>query len=325
MSEHQNSPVRQSGGSHPQVTLVVTTYNRQALVLRALQSIAASDADPAAYQVLVVDNNSSDDTAAVVKAFIAAHPHLPLHYLFEARQGLSHARNKGLAAARGRCIAFMDDDQEIDARYLSLLTAAFDRTGAACLGGRIFYTNADALPDWLAPLVDRIGQIDLGPETRALDERDPCLKGGNIAFLTQELRALGGFDPQLGRIGDALGAGEEDAVQATLRRQGKAIFYCPELVQYNVLLPEKWHKRYWREQAYARGRTDFLRSRSEWERGVRWFGVPRTLYRALILSVARLAAATLGLDGVRRFQRERDVRAVFGQMVEARAQSRLQR
>lgn len=300
-------------------TLVVTTYNRAALLARALASIAASHADPTRYEVIVVDNNSSDDTAQAWSVFTQAHPTLPFRYLFEPRQGLSHARNAGLAAARGQHIAFMDDDQEIDAGYLRALPAAFERTGAACLGGRIFYRHADALPPWLTPLIDRIGQIDLGDATLTLGAGAPYLKGGNIAFDTTALRGLGGFDPLLGRNGNTLGAGEEDAVQDQLRGAGRVIAYCPELVQFNVLLPEKLHKRYWRAQAYWGGRSEFQRSHGQWQGAVQWAGAPRALYRSLLSGAGRWAAAVLTLDSVRSFQRERDVRGLLGNIAEARA------
>ncbi len=300
-------------------TLVVTTYNRAALLTRALDSIAASSADPSRYEVIVVDNNSSDGTVQAWAAFAKTHPALPFRYLFEARQGLSHARNAGLAAAAGQHIAFMDDDQEIDCHYLRELPAAFSRTGAACLGGRIFYRNAHDLPAWLVPLVDRIGQIDLGDDDRLLGPGAPYLKGGNIAFDTEALRALGGFDPLLGRNGTSLGGGEEDAVQDSLRGQGKTIAYCPELVQYNVLLPEKLHKRYWRAQAYGGGRSEYQRSRALWAGAPTWAGAPRAMFRTLLRSAGQCAAAALAGDGVRCFQRERDVWGCLGSMAEARA------
>jgi len=300
-------------------TLVVTTYNRAALLTRALASIAASSADPQRYEVIVVDNNSTDTTAAAWNAFSKAHPALPFRYLFEPRQGLSHARNAGLAAAAGQHIAFMDDDQEIDSHYLQALPAAFERTAAACLGGRIFYSNAHRLPAWLVPLIDRIGQIDLGDSVRVLGENAPYLLGGNIAFDTQALRALGGFDPLLGRNGSSLGGGEEDAVQDGLRAAGRSIAYCPELVQFNVLLPEKMHKRYWRAQAYWGGRSEVQRSRAQWQGAVSWAGVPRAMVRSLAHNLVRCAAAALAFDGVRCFQRERDVWGSLGHIAEARA------
>ena len=303
-------------------TLVVTTYNRAAMLARALESIAAAEADPARFEVIVVNNNSTDDTAAVFETFAKSHPASPLRYLFEPTQGLSHARNAGLAAAAGRFVAFMDDDQTIDRGYLAALPSAFDRTGAACVGGRIFYSNADSIPGWLQVLVDRIGQIDLGTDTLALPQGAPYLLGGNIAFRAEALRALGGFDPLLGRVGRSLGQGEEDAVQDGLRAAGKTIAYCPELVQYNVVLPEKRHKRYWRAQAFWGGRSEFQRSQALWTGAPTWAGVPRALFRTLLQNAGQCATAALTGEGVRCFQRERDVRGCLGAMAEARALAR---
>ena len=257
-------------------TLVVTTYNRAALLTRVLESIAASGVDWARHEVVVVDNNSSDGTAQASRGFAEAHPTLPLRYLFEPRQGLLHARNAGLAAAQAWHIAFMDDDQQIDPNCLHALPMALARTGAACLGGRIFYRNAHDLPVWLVPLVDRIAQIDLG-------------------------------------------GSEEDAVQDLLRAQGKTIACCPELVRFNVLLPKKLRKRCWRAQAYGGGHSEFQRSQVLWSSAQAWAGAPRALFRTLLQSAGQCAAAALAGDGVRCFQRERDVWGCPGSMAEARA------
>jgi glycosyltransferase involved in cell wall biosynthesis len=301
------------------LTLVIPTYNRAPLLSRALQSIQASIDPPRDAELLVVDNNSSDDTEKLVSEFVASGPVVSCRYLFEQEQGLSYARNAGLREARGRYIAYMDDEQEICPHYLKRVAAAFERTGADCVGGRILYKSVDGVPAWLKPLIDRIGQIDLGPETLKLHHGDPYLKGGNIAFDSAVLRAIGGFDAGLGRNGEKLLDGEEDAAQDALRSRGYTVAYCPELVQYNALLPEKLHKRYWRAHAYWGGRSSLRRSQDSWNAAVVWFGVPRSMYRSLGRSVARLVVSSATRDDAERFQRERDVWRTLGMMNEARA------
>lgn len=241
------------------LSLAVTTFNRAHCIERALASIAALEL-PANFQaeVLVVDNNSTDSTAELLAKVQAGWQGLPLRLLAERRQGLSHARNCALAAARGEWIAYMDDDQTIAADYLVEFARTRARTRADVIGGRVLYQFDAPLPDWLPPLIRTVGQIDLGDAVLSLQTPPQFLKGGNIAFRRDKLAQVGGFDPRLGRIGASLLAGEEDDVQLRMVRQGSSIQYWPGLVQYNELPPGKRKKSYWRRHAFGWGATQTL-------------------------------------------------------------------
>jgi glucosyl-dolichyl phosphate glucuronosyltransferase len=94
----------------PQLTIVICTYNRAALLQKALASLVVQTLPAAQFEVIVVDNNSTDDTAVVCAAFAAQHPTLLLRHVVETKQGLSHARNGGFAAAEAEYVTYLDDD-----------------------------------------------------------------------------------------------------------------------------------------------------------------------------------------------------------------------
>ena len=93
----------------PRLSLIVATYNRAEQLLTTLRSVAAQTAPTAEWECVVVDNNSTDDTAARFEEFLSAHPGLPLRRVSETRQGLSWARNRGIAETTGDIVAIIDD------------------------------------------------------------------------------------------------------------------------------------------------------------------------------------------------------------------------
>ena len=118
------------------ITVILCTYNRCATLSRALASVAASELPQVAkWEVIVVDNNSTDGTRAVVEEFCRQHPGR-FRYLFESRQGLSQARNAGIREARGDILAFMDDDVTVEPTWLWNLTANLCDGEWAGAGGR---------------------------------------------------------------------------------------------------------------------------------------------------------------------------------------------
>lgn len=304
-------------------SLVVTTYNRAAMLADALKSVAASRVDNHRdVEVIVVDNNSTDGTQQTVEEVRAKKFPFVLHYAFEPRQGVSYARNRGTEESAGKYIAFMDDDQLIDRDYLSRLESAFRSTRAACVGGPIFYYNKSSLPNWLSPLLEGVGQCDYGDEIKILGPGDGNLHMGNMAFERRELIDIGKFDVSLGRCGDSLLAGEEDELQERLHLAAKPVAYHPGLVQYHYLAPERLTKHFWRKYRFDYGRTLYLRSiRSGFRAvsGASFLGAPPWLWRFLLTrDIPQVAWSLTSLDAPRIFHKELDVWTRLGQIYEAR-------
>lgn len=305
------------------ISLIVTTFNRAAILQRALNSIAQTSNFSNHAELIIVDNNSTDRTNNICISFIANHPELNTRYVFESSQGLSFARNRGINEAHGDYIVFMDDDQEIDKDYIPSVRKYFEETGAACIGGKIKYINSDAIPIWLHPLIETVGQIDLGDSIIYLDGKRQFLKGGNIAFRKSALLALGGFNTTLGRIGNTLGAAEEDEIQNRLVNIGQKIAYTPDLIQYNWLLPEKFSKSYWRRQAYWSGKTQYELSFDHWKNSKMIFGVPGSIVVNVSKAALQYLISIFSLQTSNLFNKERTFLEAVGVLVAAYQKARV--
>jgi glycosyltransferase involved in cell wall biosynthesis len=305
-------------------SLVITTYNRAALLSKALESVAQSQIDdPSRVEVIVVDNNSSDHTRQMVDEIKRRGFPFRLRYVLEQRQGLSYARNRGTDESSARYVAFMDDDQLIDKDYLSRLPLAFQSTRATCVGGPIFYYNKNDLPRWLPPLLEGVGQCDYGDQVKILRSNDGKLFGGNMAFERQGLVDVGKYDVSLGRCGGSLLAGEEHELQARLHATGKRIAYHPSLIQYHYLSPARLTKRYWRRYYFGHGRT-LYRTRmlkAGADKGPFVFGIPRwLLLHLLIRDIAEAAWSLKSFNADEVFEKQLAICTRLGQIHEARQQ-----
>ena len=181
------------------ITVVLCTYNRSRRLVQALEGAAALQLPSSlAWDVLVVDNNSRDDTPEVVRTFIKRYTGR-FRYLFEPEPGKSHALNAGIGAAGSDILAFLDDDVTVEPEWLHNLTASLHDGRWAGAGGRIVPRWDTAPPPWLprgdryclAPLVS----FDLGMEAGPISE--PPF-GTNMAFRKEMFEKHGGFRTDLG-------------------------------------------------------------------------------------------------------------------------------
>jgi glucosyl-dolichyl phosphate glucuronosyltransferase len=209
------------------ITVAVCTYNRSPYLALALAGLQRQSLSATQFEILVVDNCSTDDTQRVVEQFRQRLPNL--RYAYEARPGLSLARNTAMHEAHGRYLAYLDDDAIPEPQWLQALLAAFGAHASqqvACVGGRIDPIWEVPRPDWLPDeLLPYLTVVDWGSSGMALNGQRRYVAGANMAFEVAPLRAAGGFDPALGRVGDTLISQEEILVQRRLLAQGMAVYY----------------------------------------------------------------------------------------------------
>lgn len=232
----------------PQVTVVVSTYNRAHLLPTALRALAQQVA-PVPYEVVVVDNNSTDSTRQAVESCREWFDGC-LRYEFEPRQGLSYARNAGIRTARSPLIAFTDDDVQVTPRWVARMhQVSCEYPDIDCFGGKVLPRWRSAPPSWL----DRrhwspLALTDHGDEPFMVSaERPQCLIGANLVIRRRAFERAGLFAPDFHRAQDH---------EWLLRfwRAGLRGLYEPGLVVCADIDPERMTRRYHRRWHLQHGR-----------------------------------------------------------------------
>lgn len=183
-------------------SVVVCTYNRADLLVDALETLGQQDFDPSLYEIIVVDNNSQDHTRQVTAEFSQRHP--PIRYCFEPNQGISHARNRGWQEARGKYVAYIDDECRVPPQWLAIAQEVIQQVAPGVFGGPYFACYPSAKPAWFK---DEYGSHSKGKTARLLNS-DEYLSEANLFCDRLLLKAVGGFDPNFGHRGKALATGK---------------------------------------------------------------------------------------------------------------------
>jgi glucosyl-dolichyl phosphate glucuronosyltransferase len=235
------------------ITVVVCTHNRSELLSKILDDLSAQVVPSAEFDVLIVDNHSIDNTRDVAEAYCSRYQNI--HYLREERVGLSHARNLGLAHARGEYVAYTDDDCRIPSDWLKRVLIILEEKAPLALGGPYLPYYTTPKPQWFK---DAYGTFFWGQyPSKAGPVSDFHLSGGNFIICRKALEALGGFRLDLGMIGDQIGYAEEDLVQIRAKQcwPDRVIFFDPQLVVHH-LVPARKMSISWRiQQQYQRGKS----------------------------------------------------------------------
>jgi GT2 family glycosyltransferase len=211
----------------PELTAVICTYNRYEVLSDAIASLRAQSVEPTALEILVVDNSSDH----VCRSEYWEGRTLPVNarLLINDKPGLSRARNVALHEARAPVIAYMDDDAIATPEWCASLSGVFkSRPDAGIVGGPVEpIWGAGSEPAWLHRWQRGfLSIVDFGEHFRQLEPRE-WLAGTNIAFRTEALRKVGGFDEGLGRIGSLLLSNEELVVARKIRELEFEAYYEP--------------------------------------------------------------------------------------------------
>lgn len=192
------------------------------------------------YEIIVVDNNSQDNTCELVNLFTQKYNNI--RYCFEPKQGLSHARNRGWQEAKGEYVGYIDDDCKAPRQWLQIAEKVIERFSPGVFGGPYYPFYNDPKPYWFK---DLYGSLYMGKEERILDD-DEYLSGGNIFFRRELLPKTNGFNPSLGMKGGKISTGEETALQFFIRKNisNEVVFYEPELFVYHLVPLKKMNLKY---------------------------------------------------------------------------------
>jgi glycosyltransferase involved in cell wall biosynthesis len=301
------------------ISVILCTYNRCGSLAKTLSSVAASILPQSVeWEVLVVDNNSTDQTRVVAGEFQKEFQGR-FRYLFEPQQGKSFALNKGVREARGDVLAFLDDDVIVEAAWLKNLTSALQTQEWAGAGGRILPLHKPDLPRWLSleepynlggPLC---GLFDLGDSSGELD-RAPF--GANMAFQKIMFEKYGSFRTDLGPPPGNNIHGEDTEFGQRLIAAGKRLHYEPFAIVYHPVLEDRLKQSYFLAFWFDHGRAAVR----VWKTGGNIIGVPRRFFTALKLSGVivpfRAMLWLLDFNPSRRFYRKCRVWMTAGQIFE---------
>lgn len=249
------------------VSVVVCTYNRSDVLRRMLQSFFEQDGlDRVDHELIIVDNNSTDDTRSVVEPFLS---YPGFRYVFEKRQGVSNARNRGIAESRGNIVTFLDDDVVLGRSWAVNLKKAFEETGADVVGGRTYLIFEQEPPPWLQhEFRVFLSEVNLGEKRLFLDHGD-ALFSVNLAIRKSALDRAGGFDGMLGPNGSlVVGRGEDTALVRSLASVGARIMYEPTVIVGHLVGPERLTWDYFARHAAGTGKALALledRSSTLWQ------------------------------------------------------------
>lgn len=241
------------------ISAVICTHNRDRYLGPAIDSLLAQDL-PDTFEVIVIDNASTDTTRQIVEARLGDRR---LKYVYESTLGLSTARNRGVQESSGEIIAYLDDDAVAEPCWLRELLSAYannDRLGVA--GGRVTLLWPDDIepPAWIsADMMGCLGAYDLGMEVVNITEPGLTPRGLNYSLRRSFLEQIGGFDAQLGRVGKKLLSNEELVMTELALAQGWQVQYLPNaLVAHNVA-EERLQRDWFLRRSWWQGVSEFYR------------------------------------------------------------------
>src|SRR5262245_25757324 len=212
----------------PRLSVVIPTFNRAAILPRALRALVTQPGSPP-YEILVVDNASTDDTPEVLRRFLESHQNsdstrqFRVRCLVENRQGASYARNTAVAHADADLVAFTDDDVEVSLSWVRSIVDAFETSpDSQWVGGRVTGEWRKPPPSWLSRLSPApLNLIDYGPDPFTVnDSRFVCLVSSNLAVRRNALDRVGCFSSHVQRVRDGIGSTEDNELERRMLHAG---------------------------------------------------------------------------------------------------------
>jgi glycosyltransferase involved in cell wall biosynthesis len=307
----------------PTVSVILCTWNRCESLQRTLETFCALEI-PADWnwELLVVDNNSTDATRSVCESFASR---LPVRHLFEARQGKSHALRRGIEAAGSGLLVFTDDDVDVDPRWLrELHDAAGRHPGATFFGGKILPRWETPPPRWLEQhsgglLAGVTVHYDRGDVERALGAEEVPFFGANLALRRRVFADGFEFRTDIGPSGAEPTREEETELQKRLRAAGHHGVYSPAAVVHHRNPPHRMTERYVREWFKGAG---ICEARLKHYDGMRWFGVPPRVWQRLVSNAVKYSLTRWHAPSRVWVRAERKMAKAWGMIIEYRRQRR---
>ncbi len=252
--------------SAPKISAIICTHNRDRYLGLAIDSLLAQDLDN--FEILVIDNASTDTTPAVVEARLSD-PRL--RYVYESTLGLSTARNRGAQESQAAILAYLDDDAIATPTWLSTLIQAYEQDDKlAIAGGKVtlIWTDGITPPTWLSDgLAGNLGAYDLGETLTYIEQPGLTPRGLNYSIRRDFLDSVGGFDPKLGRVGTNLLSNEELQMTELALQQNWQVAYLPTALVAHHVSPERVKRSWFLDRGWWQGISECYREQLAGEAG----------------------------------------------------------
>jgi glycosyltransferase involved in cell wall biosynthesis len=289
----------------PDISIVICTHNRATYLDKALQSLADQDPVSREVEIIVVDNASTDNTPAVVDRFVTSSG---VRYIHEPTLGLCVSRNTGWRKARGRYIAYFDDDAVAAPGWIAAIGRAFDQhPNAGIVGGPARPIWGGERPDWLGDeLLSCLTVIDWADTDHVIEDvGQQWLVGANMAVRREILAELGGFHPQLDRVGTNLLSGGDVYLQKKIIEKGHDCVYVPDMEIGHLVTESRLSQSWFRRRYYWQGISDYAAQRIEENPGsLKRIGSALRLTGEILGSKDALSSVLLPTDDPERFTKK---------------------
>ena len=234
--------------NYPILSIIICTYNRCEILSFCLDSLLVQATTLSSIEIIVIDNNSTDETQRVVEKYRRTHPQLS--YYLESKQGLSHARNRGYQEAKGDWVGYLDDDAMVEENFLKATLQTITEGQLDIFGGKITPWFKYGQPRWLK----NDFEVNIPPHMKKGPTSPYLIFGGAMFFNKKILLASSGFSPKLGMNGTKMAYGEETHFINELHDLGFAVGIDPKIVIRHIVAKRKlklwWHIK----NRYAKGR-----------------------------------------------------------------------
>ncbi|AUC61034.1 Glycosyl transferase, family 2 [Cyanobacterium sp. HL-69] len=246
------------------ISVVICTYNREAYLKLALDSLLKQDIKD--YQIVVVDNASTDGTATIVQELLQDNPQLS--YVYEPQLGLSVARNTGVKSTNGDIVAYLDDDAIAPPHWLRTLLEVYENDSQVVIAGGkvnlILPEGVSHLPSWLSDdMAIALGFYDLGNEVKQINDAGLTPRGLNYSFRRSFWEEVGGFDVKFDRVGNNLLSNGDLVFTEIAIKNGKKVLYIPMAEVGHNVQPERLTKNWFLRRSWWQGVSEYYRAKDK--------------------------------------------------------------
>ena len=244
------------------ISFIICTYNRDKYIYECLSRLA-KNTEQDNWEIVLVNNNSTDNTVAECERFVRDYPKTNYRYFLETQQGLSFARNRGITEAKGEWFVYLDDDAMVEEDYIAhLQTRLIQHPDVGAFGGPIEPFFEGETPNWLNPWsMGFVSAIDLGTQVKLFPKKRYPI-GANMGISRATIENVGVFNTALGRTGNNLLGGEEKDIFNRIRQAGIPILYFPDIKVQHCIPPRRITKEFVAKLGNGIGKSEKLRTQN---------------------------------------------------------------